>query len=470
MANFSSLGRWSALMLLVAVAPAMVTPSRVAATPLPAARNHQTGLASTLSRAGDEGTSRISVGPAGRQANNESFDAAVSASGRYVAFSSEATNLVPGDSNDAFDVFVRDRRTDVTSRVSLRSGGKQGNSHSSDPAISGDGRYVAFTSSATNLVAGDTNRALDVFVHDRYRRVTSRVSVGPGGRQGASTDRRPISYADTAISADGRYIAFTSTATNLVAHDTNKTSDVFVHDRRTGVTHRVSVSSAEREGDRPSLFPGISGDGHFIVFASLATTLVKTDENAKADVFVRDQRKGTTSLISAAIGKRPSNGDSLSPTISGNGRYVAYTSDGPNLVAGDTNGGADVFVHDRRLGTTSRVSVGPHGTQAQPGNQPNAFFLETALSGDGRYIALTSAAANLVLRDRNKTTDVFQRDRRTGVTSRISVGTAEREGNGESLFPAISADGRYAAFASDSSNLVPGDTNGTSDVFVHRPR
>ena len=446
----------------------MAHSSVVAAQPLPIQTDHS--LASPVTFiAADASTTRLSVGPSGRQADNESFDATVSAQGLYVAFSSEATNLVAQDSNDAFDVFVRDRKRGVTSRVSLGSGRQQADSHSSDPAISADGRFVAFTSIATNLVAGDTNKAVDVFVRDRLRNVTSRVSVGPNGRQATSTDKEPISYADTAISADGRYVAFTSTATNLVAGDTNRASDIFVHDRRTGVTSRASVTSAERGGNGQSLFPAMSANGRYVAFASYSTNLVAGDSNAAPDVFVRDRRKGTTSRVSVGPKGRQGKGQSSSPAISGDGRYLAYVSTAANLIAGDTNGGSDVFVYDRRKGVTSRVSVGTNGKQARPGSPPNAFFLETSVSRSGRYVAFTSAADNLVPRDSNKVADVFVRDRQAGTTSRVSVGPGSRQADEFSLFPAISSDGRHVAFTSDAP-LETGDTNDTADVFTRGPR
>jgi Tol biopolymer transport system component len=178
---------------------------------------------------------RQTVGPGGQQANSFSFEPAISADGRFVAFRSFASNLVAGDTNGSYDVFVRDRRAQVTRRVSVGPGGQQANRYSFAPAISAHGRFVAFRSLASNLVAGDTNGTEDVFVRDRRAQVTRRVSVGPGGQQANFSSGEP------AISAHGRFVAFDSGASNLVAGDTNNKWDVFVRDRVAQVTRRVSV-------------------------------------------------------------------------------------------------------------------------------------------------------------------------------------------------------------------------------------
>jgi Tol biopolymer transport system component len=200
-------------------------------------------------------TERVSVDSAGNQGNDHSWAAAISAEGRYVAFLSYASNLVPGDSNGVGDVFVHDRQTGITERVSVDSAGNQGNDHSGYPSLSADGRYVAFQSSASNLVPGDNNGHCDIFVHDRQTGATERVSVDSAGNEGDYE-----SY-DPAISADGRYVAFQSGALNLVPGDTNVEMDIFVHDRQTGITERVRVDSAGNEGNGESQPPAISADG-----------------------------------------------------------------------------------------------------------------------------------------------------------------------------------------------------------------
>jgi Tol biopolymer transport system component len=241
-------------------------------------------------------------------------------------------------------------------RVSVSTAGTQGDGASTYCAVSGDGRFVAFLSAADNLVAGDTNGHVDVFVRDRQLGTTERVSVSTAGAQADADCLGP------AISADGRFVVFSSAATTLVPADTNGKLDVFVHDRQTGITERVSVSSAGVQGDNNSAFPSISGDGRFVAFWSAATNLVSGDTNAHSDVFVHDRQTGVTERVSVSSAGVQADGDSLvSPAISADGRFVAFYSSATNLVPGDTNAQADVFVGDRQLGTTERVSVSSAG-------------------------------------------------------------------------------------------------------------
>jgi len=402
-------------------------------------------------------TERVSVDSAGSQGNKNSWADAISGDGRYVAFHSEASNLVPGDTNDGFDVFVHDRQTGVSERVSVDSAGNQGNNVSGWPAISGDGRYVAFESSASNLVAGDINSHCDIFVHDRQTGVTERVSVDTAGNEGNYESYMP------AISADGRYVAFQSGALNLVPGDTNVEMDIFVHERQTGITERVSVDSGGNEGNGQSEPPAISADGRYVAFGSWASNLVPGDTNADMDVFVHDRQTEVTERVSVDNAGNQGNGYSDFPAVSADGRYITFFSTASNLVVGDTNNRVDVFVHDRQTGVTERVSVD------SVGNEGNASSEFPAISADGRYVAFDSSASNLVPADTNGEfcIDVFVHDRQTGATERVSVDSVGNEGNEWSRYPAISADGRYVAFESWAWNLVPGDTNGSQDVFVH---
>src|SRR5438132_6325767 len=246
----------------------------------------------------------------------------------------------------------------TTERVSVASDGTtEGNDASLGSALSADGRFVAFDSAATERVAGDTNVASDVLVHDRQTGTTERVSVASDGTQGNGSSGL-LSFAfPPALSADGRFVAFVSFAANLVAGDTNGATDVFVHDRQTGTTERVSVASDGTQGDGTSSSSALSADGRFVAYHSAATTLVAGDTNGATDVFVHDRQTGTTERVSVASGGTQGNGISAAPALSGDGRFVAFHSTATNLVAGDTNGAPDVFVHDRQAGTTERVSV-----------------------------------------------------------------------------------------------------------------
>jgi Tol biopolymer transport system component len=396
---------------------------------------------------------RVSLGPGGIQANddiNNFYPLALSANGRFVAFSSEADNLVPGDTNGGEDVFVRDRRTGVTERISVGPNGVQGNADSFGPALSANGRFVAFSSYASNLVPNDTNLTGSVYVHDRRTGLTERVNID--------------SILAPVLSADGRFIAVWSSADNLVPGDTNGASDVFVHDRRTGATERVNLGPDGVQADSNASVsspPALSADGRLVAFPSRAGNLVPGDTNDARDVFVRDRRTGVTERISVGPNGVQGNDHSSSPALSADGRFVAFTSQASNLVPGDTNDARDVFVHDRRTGATERVSVGPNGVQ---GDKQSSSL---ALSADGRFVAFTSEAGNLVPDDNNASTDVFVHDRRTGRTERVSVGP-NGEGHDYSSDPALSADGRFVAFVSNALNLVPGDTNNVKDAFVRR--
>ena len=272
---------------------------------------------------------------------------AMSADGRYVTMAGPATNLVPGDTNQHDDVFVRDRWRGTTSLVSVSSTGAQGNNDSAgnpdqtanQVAISADGRYVAFVSYATNLVPGDTNNALDVFVRDRQRGTTRRVDVASSGAQSNGTAGYGVS-----MSADGRYVAFSSDATNLVPGDTNGNGDVFVRDLVNGTTRRVSLSSTGGQGNSLSSEARISGDGRNVAFDSGADNLVPGDTNVEADVFVRNLLAHTTRRVSVTSNGQQADFASIFPLISYSGRHVAFLT-WAQLAKEDTNRRLDVYVH-----------------------------------------------------------------------------------------------------------------------------
>ena len=411
---------------------------------------------------------RVSVASDGSQANGNSDTPALSSAGRFVAFESDASNLAAGDTNSTRDIFVHDTQTGTTSRVSVASDGTQANSYSSSPVLSGDGRYVAFESDASNLVPGDTNKSRDIFVRDTQTGTTTRADVASDGTQ-ANTSTDIYGTASAAIGGDGRYVAFWSWATNLVPGDTNGYPDVFVHDTQTGTTSRVSVASngTQANGASDSEAAALSSDGRYVAFESDASNLVPGDTNNAGDIFVHDMQTGTTVRVSVASNGTQANSYSTWPAISGNGRYVAFESAASNLVPGDTNKANDIFVHDMQTGTTVRVSVASNGTQGNAG-QPYGYGSEfPVISDDGRYIAFTSESTNLVSGDTNKVADVFVHDMQTGTTSRVNVTSSGAQSTGDiGALAALSGDGSYVSFSSDASNLVPGDTNNDLDVFL----
>src|SRR6266567_806894 len=336
-------------------------------------------------------------------------------------------NPTPGGGTSAAQTFTINPAAPtagVVERISVASDDTQGNFDSFDSVISADGRFIAFDSRASNLVAGDTNGSRDVFVRDTCVGApvgctpsTTRVSVASDDTQGNGISDTP------SISADGRFVAFAADASNLVEDDTNGAGDVFVRDTCVGVpagctpsTTRVSVAGNGSEDNAGSGFPlAVSADGRFIAFSSAASNLVAGDTNGATDMFVRDTCFGapagctpSTTRVSVASDGTQGNGASVVPTISADGRFVVFRSNASNLVVGDTNGAGDVFVRDTCLGgptgctpSTIRVSVASDGTQA------NNSSITGALSADGRFVAIDSSASNLVAGDTNGFIDVF---------------------------------------------------------------
>ena len=399
---------------------------------------------------------RASVSSRFRQGDLESSRPALSRDGNVVGFVSSATNLVPGDTNGVEDIFVRDLSTNRTERVSVSSDGTQGDEFSDRfaPALDRTGRYVAFESSATNLVSDDTNAVFDIFLRDRRGQTTIRVSLGANGVQGNDFSISP------ALSADARFVAFASGADNLVPSDDNGFVDAFVRDRRLGTTSRVSVSTSGAEAnDDVIAAPALSDDGRFVVFLSGATNLTP---EATRGVFVRDRERGTTGLASVSSEGVAGNGFGGRVGVSADGRYVVFDSTSTNLVPNDTNGLPDVFVRDRRRRTTERVSVSSSGQQ---GNGSAGF---AAISADGRYVAFGSAATNLVPGITTPIGRTYVHDRATG-TTRLATRTVDGNSpDGSTGSPALSEDGGVLATESAASNLVANDTNGVTDVFVQR--
>jgi len=320
----------------------------------------------------------------------------ISADGRYVTFDSYASNLVADDTNNTADIFVRDLQVpSTTRRISLSINGSQGNGTSSNPSISADGRFVAFESEATNLVADDTNDMADIFVHDTQNNTTMRVSVSSDGLQANGISSSP------SISADGRYVAFESLASNLVEGGTNGQPHIFVHDMQTGETKLVSRHNDGTQGIGPSASPSISADGHYVAFESDASNLVDGDTLDYFDIFVHDTLSGSTTRISLHSNGTQGNGNSYRPSISADGLYVAFESDASNLVLGDTENIRDIFIHDIQTSTTTRISLDSDGMQG------NGTSSSPSISEDGRYVAFGSHASNLVSGDTNGREDIF---------------------------------------------------------------
>jgi Tol biopolymer transport system component len=398
-------------------------------------------------------TERVSTALGGTAGDGFSFSwiLGLSQDGRYVSFDSEASNLVPGDTNRLYDTFVRDRLTNKTELVSVGLGGVPAEDNVfPDPQsyLSGDGRFVAFGSLASNLVPGDKSffdgGRIDVFVRDRKTQTTERVSVSSGGEAGNGH-----SSAFGGISADGRFVAFVSTSTNLVT-GYGGSYRLFLRDRKLGLTEPVCVAS--QDAPLPNFGEcfgcGISADGRFVAF----TMYDSPDYNGH--LFVRDREKHLTQRVSAtpgSFGYCPWNALSVS------GRYLMYfpyDPDDPTL--------AGLFVRDLWHGTDERVAFNAAG------EEPNDYYNPTHISADGRLIVFDSPATNLIANDTNGLTDVFVLDRATRAARLVSVGPGGRQSDGPSEYASISANGRVVAFRSDATNLLPRDDgNPWTDIFVH---
>lgn len=420
---------------------------------------------------------RVSVSPTEQEGDDASFGPlSFSADGRFVAFASEAGNFSAFDNGSGSeDIFVRDRRAGFTELVSRGETGANGqyqigNATSANPEISEDGRFVAFQSAATNLVTGDDNARQDVFVRARQGQtlLVSRAA-GVAGALGDQESRH------AGISGDGQLVVFESDATNLVAGDANAASDIFLRDLATAGIFRISTDAAGVEADGPSGFPVISADGQFVAFMSAATNLDPNDTNGKIDIFVKELRTGRIELVSADDAGSAGDDDSVLPAISGDGRFVAFVSAATSLDPDDANGFTDVFVRDRLLDTTERVSISTDdeegdadsGSYGGPGGG-RPIRGRPAISDNGRFVLFVSEATTLVADDLNGMTDVFIRDREEATTERASVASDLSEGDAPAGSPAITPDGALIAFESDATNLASGDSNATTDVFVAR--
>jgi Tol biopolymer transport system component len=359
----------------------------------------------------------------------------------------------------AQDIFVRDRVAGTTERVSVSSIGNQANDASCEPAISADGRHVAFTSRADNLVPNDTNGTWDVFVRDLVRHTTELVSVGPGGTRANGASNA------AAVSADGRCVAFVSGASNLTPGDVNSLPDVFVRDRMRRTTELVNVSvSGEQANSISSIFgpPSISGDARYVVFSSYATNLVPADINNYWDVFLRDRGRGITQRISASDIGGVGGSDGQRAAISGDGRWVVFGGHASQFVPGGDAADTDILVRDLVTGAIEQVNISDTGEQALwECGMPD-------ISWDGRFVVFYACAPNLVPGDTNNFPDIFVRDQLVGTTRRVSVGRRGEQAGYCSATPRISANGRVVAFMSMATNLVPGDTNGWQDIFVRQ--
>jgi hypothetical protein len=440
---------WKALKLwpLVTIALVLLTGKNLVSVALAKSENASIKFGSPSNIFANPWTiQRISVSSLGVQGNNNSEKPSISDDGNLVAFIAYANNLIPNDLNSSQDAFVANLSTGEIILVSKNTNGTQANSFSSDVAISGNGRYVAFTSAASNLVTGDANEKSDVFVHDVDTGITTLVSISTAGVHGNRESQRP------SISDDGRYVAFESCATNLLIGYPDEYCSIYLRDRLNGTTSLLSVSSSGEVGNGDSTDPEISGDGNYVTFSSLANNLVHMDTNEVTDIFLHDNLTGDTERASVSYYGDQGNHASEHPALSDDGRIIVFESDASNLFP-DYNYNRDIYWHDRLMQITWLASIN------STGDAGNGYSCDPIVSDDGRYVGFNSDSTNLT-EDISTSGGFFIRDLLDWTTQKISPNN-ERFGN-----PSISADGSTIAFDSNNSDLVAGDTNQATDIFV----
>jgi hypothetical protein len=385
----------------------------------------------------------------GQGGNDDSDNMSISKDGRYIAFTSWASNLVPGDTNSKNDVFVRDLQNNTTTRVSVSSSGVQANNNSQHPHMSPGGRYVVFASQATNLIDSSTQSRLHVYVHDLHNNTTDMVDVTSSGSESNGSGNDPV------ISEDGRFISFSSYGTDLVANDTNTKNKIFVKDRTLGTTKLISVATNGGATNDSSYSPSMSCDGAFLTFISYASNLTANDTNGVMDVFL-SSRVGaeyiTNLTESASVGTG-------SAEISCNGSYVGLATEGI-LVATDTDTQLDAYVYERINDVYERINISSSGTLS------NADVNSTpSVTDDGRHAIFSTPATNMGFMS-GGVGQVYIRDRVGGTTELLSRNTSAQTGNSSSNAGTITPSGSRATFSSFATNLVTSDTNNKLDIFV----
>jgi Tol biopolymer transport system component len=400
---------------------------------------------------------RVSVDSGGSEVDNDSWYSAISADGRYIAFVSASDELVVDDGNGMRDIFVHDRNTGDTERVSLGEDGQEGDGDSINPVISADGRFVAFESQAENFVTGDGNGTRDIFVRDRVLGTTELVSM-VNGQAGDGDSRHP------AISDDGRFVTFYSTSSDLTPNDGNGVGDVFLYDQQNGTMTAVSMTAQGQTGDLESRNPAVSGDGQFVAFESLATDLAANDGNNASDIFLYSRQNGSLTRISINNDGEEGDSHSYKPDLSADGSAVVFQSLAENLWESDSNDKSDVFIYYHDQNNQSLIE---RASVADGGGQSNGDSGSASVSADGSYVVFSSFANNLAGGEIYGTNqDIYLYDRQAGAVERISADLLSQEPDGASVNPDISADGRFVSFDSIASNLVENDSNSHVDVFV----
>ncbi len=406
--------------------------------------NHETNLYSAVSL---NGTGLVSV-----TGNRDSRLQAITPDARYVLFISEATNLGVIPATQVSHLYRKDRQTGVVTLVSVNTSGQAANANVESAAMSADGRYIVFDTAATNL-ADDEDNETDIFLRDILLNTTTRISIGRSGADASGSSSRP------SISGDGRYVVFESNADNLILGDTNSAADIFLLDRSNGVKARVSVSATGAELPSASSLGRISQDGSTISFAT-SESLVPADTYSGIDVYIRSRSNPSTvnGINLSSSGEWGDDGSYYS-AMSSTGRYVLFESDANSLTSDEFGSRNDVYLRDRLAGTTVRVSLTSGGDAADH----NSYI--GGISVDGRFATFSSAASNLIDGDTNQQADIFVRDMLTSTNYRVSMSSGGLESDHESRNPLISSNGLSIVFDSKATNLVAGDFGAYVDVY-----
>lgn len=402
--------------------------------------------------------SRVTVNSFGEELNGKIDSSPRVSDSGDVMIRSYATNLVAHEVvAEQYNLFLKHQPTGAIEQINVATDGSPGNAHAMALGMSADGNYVVFSSAATNLVSQTLDYTGQVYLRDRVKNETILVSLGTDGRggDGYSTD------AD--VSDDGNFVVFRSSSTNLTAEPTNTNMSVFLYDRTANTTTLVSKTAAGFEPNGNSLQPQISGNGQMISYVSYATNLDSRDTDTKTDIYAYDRIKDSTELVTVSSdGLGSGNNSSGAMSMSYDGKLIAYHTYASNIFANDYNAQFDIGLRDLNQQTTTRISVTHDASEADKGS---SF---PSITADGRYIAYRSQATNLVENDTNGYTDGFVLDRQTGALKLASVGyTAELPNDYHvSQIPYLSANGRYFTFDSRASNMVLDDPNTSIDFFL----
>ena len=405
----------------------------------------------------NEQAQTLSLDSAGTLGNGHSRYATQSEDGQFVAFSSSSTNLVAGDTNGEYDIFLRDRANDTTTRVSITSTGAEAlGGDSMNPSISDDGTLIVFESEATNLVVGDSNSDKDIFMHDTATGTSIRISTTTTGLETTNDSR------NAKISGDGEWIVFETDA-SLQPSDTNNISDIYLYEVASGTITRISENTDGTQSNGISRNPSLSSDGRYIVFESAATTLVSGDTNGAFDIFLYDRILDNLERVNLTIGNTQSAGSSYRPSVSDDGNRVVFESDATDLIGAfnDTNGNRDIFIRLRNVPSTARVSVNSSGVQS------NGDSTQATISRDGTGVLFQSLASTLVDDDTNGLSDIFMRSIDSATTQRLSLNRNGVEANGASYNAHLCPTERYVTFHTEATNMdTVTDDNGVDDIVA----